>query len=79
MTVAGILVETVPGAEPRVAARLARMPGLTLAGSDGDRRIAAVFEARDGATLEDLFQGLLRADEEILGVFPTFVGEDAEH
>lgn len=75
-TVAGVLIQTTPGAGPRVAARLAAEPGLTLAGGDGDSRLAAVWEARDGATLEVLAERLLAADAEILGIFPTFVGDD---
>lgn len=76
--VAGILVETVPGASARVAGRLAREPGVTLAGGDGHSRIAAVWEAEDGRALEALSERLLHTDEEVLGVFPTFVGADEE-
>jgi hypothetical protein len=74
--VAGILIETAPGAEPRVAVRLARVPGLSLQGGDGDRRIAAVVEAASGAELEALAERLLHGDEDILGLFPTFVGSE---
>jgi hypothetical protein len=74
MLVAGVLIETLPGAEPRVAARLLSVPGITLHGGDGHRRIAAVFDAPSGESLELLSEWLLAADEEILGIFPTFVG-----
>jgi len=74
--VAGVVVETVPGAIARVAARLGTQPGVTLQGGDGDRRLALTWEAADGATLEALAERLLREDAEVLGVFPTFVGED---
>jgi len=77
-TVAGVVILTAPGAEPRVAARLAREPGLTLQGGDGDARLAAVWEAADGRSLEALAEELLSRDEEILGIFPTFVGDDEE-
>ncbi len=77
-TVAGVVIVTVPGAEPRVAARLAREPGLTLAGGDGDARLAAVWEGRDGAALEALAERLLAADPELLGVYPTYVAEDED-
>ena len=76
--VAGLIVETVPGAEVRVAARLVSEPGLELTGSDGDRRIAAVWTGRSGAELESLGERLLATDPEVLGVFPTFVGTDAD-
>jgi hypothetical protein len=75
--VAGVVFETVPGAAPRVAARLLREPALELHGGDGDRRLAAVFCGEDGAALERLGERLLRSDGEILGVFPTLVADDA--
>jgi hypothetical protein len=75
--VAGVVIETLPGAQARVAARLAGEPGIELAGGDGDRRIAAVWTGEDGAELERLSGRLLAADPEVLGVYPTFVGEDA--
>lgn len=74
--IAGVLIETTPGAEPRVAVRLLRLPGLTLQGGDGERRIAAILEAESGAALEELAERVLAADDEILGVYPTFVGDD---
>jgi hypothetical protein len=76
--VAGVVLETVPGAEVRVAARLAREPGLELVGGDGDRRLAVVWTGPSGAELERLTERLLAADAEVLGVFPTFVGTDDE-
>lgn len=78
MVVAGVIIETTPGAAPLVAGRLALAPGVTLQGGDGTRRIAAVLEAVDGAALEALTEQLLRDDERILGVFPTFVGDADE-
>ncbi len=74
--VAGVVIETAPGAQARVAIRLAREPGVELAGGDGDRRIAAVWTGASGADLERLSERLLATDPEVLGVFPTFVGED---
>ena len=75
-TVAGVVLLTRPGAGPRVAARLARVPGLTLAGGDGDARLAAVWEGEDGGALEGLAERLLAEDPDLLGVYPTFVGDD---
>jgi hypothetical protein len=77
MIVAGVLIETVPGAAPRVAARLLREAALELRGGDGDRRLAAVFCGEDGAALEWLGARLLANDGEILGVFPTMIADDA--
>ena len=76
--IAGVVIETVAGAEPRVAARLLRVSGLTLQGGDGQRRIAAVLEGPDGTTLEQLTERLVSLDAEILGVFPTFVADEAD-
>ena len=75
MIVAGVIIETVPGSEPRVAARLLRERWVSLQGGDGNRRLAAVLEGESGGTLEELTERLLATDEEILGVFPTFVGD----
>jgi len=77
-TVAGVVIVTAPGASSRVACRLVGEHGLTLAGGDGDSRLAAVWEAGDGRSLEALAEGLLARDPEVLGVFPTFVGRDEE-
>ncbi len=74
MVIAGAVIETRPGAQARVAARLLRLPWVALQGDDGERRIAAVLEGRSGASLEELTERLLAFDEDILGVFPTFVG-----
>jgi hypothetical protein len=76
MIVAGVIIETLPGSEPAVAARLARIEGLQLKGGDGDRRIAAVWTGETGEALEGLAEELLASEEAIVGVFPTFVGDD---
>ena len=76
MIVAGVVIETTPGAEPRVAARLLRAAGVSLQGGDGLHRIAAVLEADDGVALQAMTERLLHSDQEILGIFPTFVGDD---
>ena len=78
MIVAGLVIETLPGSAPRVAARLARIEELAVHGGDGDRRIAAVWAAADGESLDGMAGDLLRGDAEIVGVFPTFVGDDRE-
>ncbi len=76
MIVAGVVIETVQGAAPRVAARLLREPALELEAGDGDRRLAAVFTGEDGAALRALAERLLQEDPEVLGVFPTYVADD---
>lgn len=76
MIVAGVVIETVPGAAPRVAARLLHEPGLELQGGDGDRRLAAVVACADGAALDALCRRLVRELAEVMGVFPTYVADD---
>ncbi len=78
MIVAGVVVETVEGAAARVAARLVEVPGVEIQGGDGLRRLAAVISAEDAAALDALGRKLVEGDEEILGVFPTYVGSDPE-
>jgi nitrate reductase NapAB chaperone NapD len=76
MIVAGIVIETIPGAAGRVAARLVTRDDVEVTGGDGNSRIALVCEAADGAALESFAEDLVAHDDEILGVFPTFVGDD---
>jgi nitrate reductase NapAB chaperone NapD len=76
--IAGVVIETMPGEAGPVAARLARIEGLTIHGGDGDRRLAAVWSAQSGEVFEHEAEQLLRADESIVGIFPTFVGLDDE-
>jgi hypothetical protein len=78
MIVAGVVIETTPGAAPRVAARLLRSAELELQGGDGDRRLAAVFTGDDARALEALAERLVRDDPEVLGVFPTYVAEEED-
>ena len=78
MLIAGVVIETTRGAAPRVAARLLRERGLELHGGDGDCRVAVVFTAPDAAALEALSERLIHDDAEVLGVFPTYVADEAE-
>ncbi len=76
MLIAGVVIETQPGKAPEVAVRLAAGGDVRVAGGDGDRRLAAVVSAATGDELERWAEVLLRSDDTVLGVFPTFVGED---
>ena len=76
MIVAGVLVKTVPGAAPRVAAALATRPELDLQGGDGDRRLALVWTGPSGAALLHAARALLAEHPAILGLYPTLVGDD---
>jgi hypothetical protein len=75
---AGVVIETAPGAAPRVAARLLRERGLELHGGDGDRRLAAVFTGEDAGALEALAERLVHDDGEVIGVFPTYVADEPD-
>lgn len=77
MIIAGVLIETVPGAAARVAAALSLREDLELHGGDGDRRLAGVWSAESGEHLEKEAEALLAANPEVLGVFPTLVGDDS--
>lgn len=76
MLIAGVVIETLPGRAPEVALRLASRAGVRVEGGDGDRRLAVVVRGGDGSDLERWAEALVREDEAILGVFPTYVGED---
>lgn len=74
--VAGLVIETVPERALEVAGRIDGWQGLSIKGNDGDRRLAAVWTGEDGQQLEKLAEELVANEEQVLGVFPTFVGQD---
>lgn len=76
MIIAGVIIETLPGRAAGVSARLVSVPGLTLHGGDGDSRIAAVWNAGTAQSLEEVVGSLVELDEDVVGVYPTFVAED---
>ncbi|HTP26564.1 MAG TPA: hypothetical protein VMK12_13045 [Anaeromyxobacteraceae bacterium] len=76
--IAGLVIETLEGAAPRVAARLLHLADLEIQGGDGDHRLAAVWTAPDSRSLAETVQRLIAADPEVLGIFPTFVADDSE-
>ena len=74
--VVGAVVETQPGRAPSVACRLENMTDLNVVGGDGDRRLAIVWCSSSAKGLERAMEQLVKGDEEILGIFPTFMGQD---
>ena len=74
--VVGAVVETRPGRAPSVACRLESMVDLNVVGGDGDRRLAIVWCSSSAKGLERAMEQLVKGDEEILGIFPTFMGQD---
>jgi len=78
MIVAGVVIETIPGRASGVADRLGARDDLEIVELDGDRRIAGVWSAPSGDELEKTIEACVKKEEEVLGVFPTFVGADDE-
>jgi nitrate reductase NapAB chaperone NapD len=76
MIVAGVVIQTIPGRQADVIARLVDVPGLQIKGGDGRDRIAAVWSAESAHSLEEIVESLVEIDEDVIGVYPTFVGED---
>lgn len=74
--VVGAVVETLPGKAPAVACRLEALDDLNVVGGDGDRRLAIVWGSSSAKALERRMERLVKDDEEILGIFPTFMGQD---
>jgi nitrate reductase NapAB chaperone NapD len=75
MIVTGIIIQTLPGRQVEVVARLHGAPGLQMRGGNGDDRIAAVWSAETAQELEEIIESLVDLDEDVIGVYPTFVGE----
>ena len=78
MVVAGLVIETLPHKAASVAARLDHCHGLEIRGDDGDRRLAAVWKGKTGEELEKASEEIIATETEVLGIFPTFVGQDEE-
>jgi len=74
--IAGVIIETLPGRAACVSARLVNIQGLTLHGGDGNSRIAAVWNSGTAQSLEEEVGSLVELDEDVVGVYPTFVAED---
>ena len=78
MIVAGIIIQTAEGRQADVISRLSGVPGLSLKGGDGRDRIAAVWSAETAQSLEEAVGSLVDLDEDVVGIYPTFVGEDTD-
>ena len=77
MLVAGVVIETLPGKMESVRESLGReTEGLTFKGDDGDRRLAAVWISQDGGALEKWAQRIVQSNDDVLGLYPTFAGEE---
>ncbi len=76
--IVGAVVETVADKADDVAERLVRIDGLEVVGRKAGRRIAVVWDTPDGNQIAKQIEELVRSDEEIIGVFPTFAGHNEE-
>jgi nitrate reductase NapAB chaperone NapD len=74
MVISGVVFETLPGRVNAVAMRLAQLEGLEITGSDGHSRISAVWRGSNGRALEMQAERLLKSETDIVGIYPTFVG-----
>ena len=74
--IVGAVVETLPGKAPEVACRLEALDDLDVVGGDGERRLAIVWASSSAKVLERAMDRLVKGDEDILGIFPTFMGRD---
>ena len=75
--IAGVVIETVHGRASHVEGELDRVEGLEVIGGDGERRLAGVWMAASGKALLDAVLKLIQSNnEDIVGVFPTFIGRD---
>jgi len=76
MVISGLLFETVAGRVHSVASRLRHVEGIEVTCTEGDNRVAVVWRGQHGASLLRAADQLLKSDPDILGVFPTFSGEE---
>ena len=73
---AGVVIEVLPGTREAVSAGLVSVEGLEIVGDDGETRLAGVWRARSSKALESAVEQLLRGDERLIGIFPTFIGSE---
>jgi len=76
MMISGVVVETLPGRVGAVASRLVQVDGIEINGTDGVQKLSTIWKSRDGRTMEKLAETLLKADQDILGIYPTFIGKE---
>ena len=76
MMISGVIVETVSGRVGAVASRLVQVDGIEINGTDGVQTLSTIWKSRDGRTMERMASTLLKADQEILGIYPTFIGKE---
>lgn len=78
MLIASMIVKAEPELAEEVSRQLGRAPGVTTYGVHKEVNIVVVAEAHDVEQLENLSRYILDNFEGAWGVYPTFVGSDAE-
>ncbi len=78
MLIASMIVKVMPDKAEEIALFLERLPNVTNYGVHKENNIIVVIEAHDEEQLENLAKYILDSYEDVLGVFPTFVGSDEE-
>ncbi len=77
--VTGVVIETLEGRAAALEPRLEKVDGLRVVGGDGARRIAAVWAGESGRSLLKAVESFVHGNDEVLGVYPTFIGQDEPH
>jgi nitrate reductase NapAB chaperone NapD len=75
MSIASVVVEIRNGASDEVLSCLARIPNISVFGMT-DSQIVTVIEGDDAAVVENVLKEM-QSIENVIGVYPVFVGENA--
>jgi hypothetical protein len=75
--VAGLVVETLPQAAERVAARLAGVPGVQVHGNN-EFGVAITWSGESREDLAKLSEGIVSGDDDVVGVHTTYIGDPDE-
>lgn len=76
MLIASMIVKVAPEKANEISQLLGRIPNVASYGVHKENNIIVVAEAHDEEQLEKLSKYILEEYDEVLGVFPTFVGSD---
>ncbi|GEM_PF-2840071 len=76
--IVGLVIEAVPGKMAHLSVELAAIEDFEIVGSDGDHRLAGVWCAQSGKVLEETLERMLEERDDIIGIYPTFVGIDQD-
>ncbi len=74
MLISSMLVKVIPEKADEIAQLLERIPNVTNYGVHNENNIVIVVESHDKEQLENLCKYIMESYEDVLGVFPTYVG-----